>query len=299
MMQRMRLVHPDRLASIPTSTLATEKKEELKMPSKKNTSDDVQLAEFQDAFIRKQDKKKNLEEKNISDFAKKIKPLLAGNVSNMEEVLKAFSGDDQIVAQNILNILARIPRVSFNNNKLLIDGEAVKEDLVQIIKDMMQNNINGAESVIQVLRGKLNKNSGWEDDDDDDYSVPFARSFDETLIPYLAGEAGAKRKSSGKGSMRPPVHQSTPMPRQSTPMPPSGKKSPPYKLRQSAARANAAYGYAPEQLKQGVNHPKSRSLKVRRKLNKSASPSPRKLLQQLQAQEAKNNGSKAREWLGY
>ena len=298
MMQRMRLVHPDRLASIPASTLTTEGKEELKMPGKKNTSDDVQLAEFQDAFIRKQDKKKNLEEKNISDFAKKIKPLLAGNISNMEAVLKAFSGDDQIVAQNILNILARIPRVSFNNNKLLIDGEAVKEDLVQIIKDMMQNNINGAESVIQVLRGKMNKNSGWDEDDDDDYSVPFARSFDETLIPYLAGtESGAKRKLPKKGSMRPPVHQSTPMPRQPTPGPPSGKKSPPYKLRQSAARANAAYGYAPEQLK-GVNQPKSRS-KVRRKLNKSAEPSPRRLLQQLQAQEAKDNGGKAREWLGY
>ena len=54
-----------------------------------------------------------------------------------------------------------------------------------------------------------------------------------------------------------------------------------------------------KQLKQGVNHPKSRSLKVRRKLNKSVSPSPRKLLQQLQAQEAKNDGSKAIEWLGY
>ena len=286
----MRLVHPDRLVSPSTSDSGKQKEvQNYNIPGQKKSAD-VQLAELQDAFIRKQDRKKNQEERNMSDFAKKLKPLLAQNVSNMDEVLKAFTGNDQIVAQNILNILARIPRVSFSKNKLLIDGEAVKEDLVQIIKDMMQNNINGAESVIQVLRGKMNKNFGWEEDDDD-YSVPFARSFDETLIPYLAGtEAGAKRKTPGKGSMRPPVHQSTPMP-------PSGKKSPPYKLRQSAARANAAYGYALEQLK-SANKPKSKS-KARRKLNKSAEPSPRRLLQQLQAEEVKNDGAKAREWLGY
>ena len=81
-MQRMRLVHPDRLAST-TSTAASVKEKEVKMPNK-NLPDDVQLAEFQDAYIRKQDRKKNLEEKNMSDFAKKIKPLLAGNVANME-----------------------------------------------------------------------------------------------------------------------------------------------------------------------------------------------------------------------
>ena len=290
-MQKMRLVHPDRLvASTSTSTPAKEK-EELKMLGKKNVSDDVQLAEFQDAFIRKQDKKKNLEEKNMSDFAKKIKPLLAGNITNMEEVLKAFTGDEQIVAQNILNILARIPRVSFNNNKLLIDGEAVKDDLVQIIKEMMQNDVNGAESVIQILRGKLSGNSGRRRGTNDDSDMPFARSFDETLVPYLA--SGGFSNEAGASGFSLPVHQSTPMPSGK-----KSKKSPPYKLRATSLLRKDAV----EELKQNVNPIKPKPSKARRKLNKSqgASPSPRKALQKVLAQEAKKNGgNKPRDWLGY
>ena len=276
-MQRMRLVHPDRLVSPSTSNSGKEKDEQnYNIPSQKKSAD-VQLAELQDAFIRKQDKKKNQEERNMSDFAKKIKPLLAGNVANMEEVLKAFTGNDRIVAQNILNILARIPRVSLSNNKLLIDGEAVKEDLVQIIKEMMRNNVNGAESVVQILRGKAD--SSWQDDDDDDESMPFARSFDETLVPYLSTQAGIKSpmkgilKTPGK-ALPPPVHQSTPMP-------PPGKKSPPYKLRGSSLLNRSRINpIAP---------------KSRKKLNKSQTASPRKTLQKLQAQETKD----ARNRIGY
>ena len=148
-MEKMQLVPVDQAR---TANAAPEMFDKKPKESTSKEADDVLLARMQDAYIRKNDRKKILEQKNLEDFAKKVKPILSSNADNLQEVLKNFNGDEQALARTVLNIIARLPKVSLVKNQLFIDGQIYDADVTQMVKDIIKNKITGAESVLKLLR---------------------------------------------------------------------------------------------------------------------------------------------------
>ena len=67
-------------------------------------------------------------------------------------MLKQFPSTHQDQAQFVLSFLSRLPKVTLSSNHLMIDGQATKDSLVEIVMDIMRNDIKGVESLIQFLR---------------------------------------------------------------------------------------------------------------------------------------------------
>ena len=151
-MEKMRLVPVDQAQTADSASESTSKNP--KEPSS-NEADDVLLARMQDAYIRKNDRKKILEQQNLENFAKKVKPLLASNADNMQEVLKSFNGDEQALARTVLNIIVRLPKVSLVKNQLFIDGQIYDTDVTKMVKEIIKNKITGAESVLHRCNTKV------------------------------------------------------------------------------------------------------------------------------------------------
>ena len=98
-----------------------------------------------------------------------------------------------------MNILNRLPKVTFNTSQLLIDGNPLPDSLFQVVSDIMRNDIKGVENVIQKLRTS-----------DDDWDVPFD-SFSNTLRGYLQKDGSLEElKTENKSSFATPM-ASTPI----------------------------------------------------------------------------------------
>ena len=274
-MEKMRLVPVDQARSMDPASVDPLKK--AKSSSADGDGDDVVIAKMQDAFIRKNDRKKILEQKNLDDFAKKVKPILSSSADNFQEVLKSFNGDEQALARTILNIIARLPKVSLVKNQLFIDGQIYDADATQMVKDIIKNKITGAESVLQLLRGANDNELSGIPDDDNASMMSYDETFDETLIPYLAREGQATVMENVAGAQASPRRRgrkkkSGPSPiGASTPIRPKVRTSPLKTRRQRFAEA----------------------------VKKTKTVSPRDILQQLNAQGRKNGGKKPQQWVTY
>ena len=272
-MEKMRLVPVDQARSMDPASVDPLKKAK----SSSADGDDVVIAKMQDAFIRKNDRKKILEQKNLDDFAKKVKPILSSSADNFQEVLKSFNGDEQALARTILNIIARLPKVSLVKNQLFIDGQIYDADATQMVKDIIKNKITGAESVLQLLRGANDNELSGIPDDDNASMMSYDETFDETLIPYLAREGQATVMENVAGAQASPRRRgrkkkSGPSPiGASTPIRPKVRTSPLKTRRQRFAEA----------------------------VKKTKTVSPRDILQQLNAQGRKNGGKKPQQWVTY
>ena len=113
---------------------------------------DVKLAKFQDAYIRNRDGKDIKESRNWEQLSSRLKPILSSHQADLQELLKQFPSTHQDQAQFVLSFLSRLPKVTLSSNHLMIDGQAVKDSLVEIVMDIMRNDIKGVESLIQFLR---------------------------------------------------------------------------------------------------------------------------------------------------
>ena len=113
---------------------------------------DVKLAKFQDAYIRNRDGKDIRESRNWEQLSSRLKPILSSHQADLQEMLKQFPSTHQDQAQFVLSFLSRLPKVTLSSNHLMIDGQATKDSLVEIVMDIMRNDIKGVESLIQFLR---------------------------------------------------------------------------------------------------------------------------------------------------
>ena len=196
-----------------------------------------------------------------------MKPLLASNADNMQEVLKSFNGDEQALARTVLNIIVRLPKVSLVKNQLFIDGQIYDTDVTKMVKEIIKNKITGAESVLHLLRGANGNTSMMSYDD----------SFDETLIPYLARESQAEPfdEDEVRGTVRK-----------------RGRKNKSGPLRTSTP----ARPPAPPQPRSPL---KTRGQRLREAVKKTKTVSPRDVLQKIAATGRKNAGNKPQRWLTY
>ena len=145
-MRKMFLVNPDEYQSL--------KKTSLPQTLVSNDASDVKLAKYQDAFVRKRDAGKIKENQGWENLSTRLKPILSGPQSEMQEMLNQFPTDRQNNAQFILSILSRLPKVVLTPKRLLIDGVPMEDSMVDVIDDIMRNDVKGIESLIQVLRLK-------------------------------------------------------------------------------------------------------------------------------------------------
>ena len=113
---------------------------------------DVKVAKLQDAYIRKRDEKEVRENKNWEQLSSRLKPILSVHQAGLQELVKEFPETHQDQAQFLLTILSRLPKVTFSSKRLFIDGQPLKDDIIEIVNDMLNNGIHGVESLISFLR---------------------------------------------------------------------------------------------------------------------------------------------------
>ena len=117
---------------------------------------DVKLAKFQDAYIRNRDGKDIRESRNWEQLSSRLKPILSSHQADLQEMLKQFPSTHQDQAQFVLSFLSRLPKVTLSSNHLMIDGQATKDSLVEIVMNIMRINIRG--SMVQestILRNQV------------------------------------------------------------------------------------------------------------------------------------------------
>ena len=166
---------------------------------KKTEADDVKIAKLHDQMIRKKDASEIETEKKWNELGARLKPILSTAQVQRDEILNQFPAKFHAQASFILNILSRLPKVSFKDTQLLIDGEPLSDTLFQIVTDIIRNDIKGVESVIRKLRTS-----------EDDWDVPFD-SFSDTLRGYLQKDGTLEElQSKNKSSFGTPL-SSTPI----------------------------------------------------------------------------------------
>ena len=118
----------------------------------KKEASDVKMAKFQDSFIREQNAKKITEEQNWENVSSRLKPIFSSQQADVQKMLKSFPSNQQDQAKLVLNLLARLPKVSLSAEQLLVDGQPMTDSLTAIVRDIMRNDVRGVESLIQALR---------------------------------------------------------------------------------------------------------------------------------------------------
>ena len=130
---------------------AEEYKAMKKMGAEEEASD-VKLAKFQDSFIRKQDAKSIEDDQNWQRLSSRLKPIFSTQQEDIQEMLKPFPSRQREEAKLVLNLLARLPKVTLSKEQLLVDGQPMRDSLLTIVRDIMRNDVRGVESLIQALR---------------------------------------------------------------------------------------------------------------------------------------------------
>ena len=130
---------------------AEEYKAMKKMGAEEEASD-VKLAKFQDSFIRKQDAKRIEDDQNWQRLSSRLKPIFSTQREDIQEMLKPFPSGQREEAKLVLNLLARLPKVTLSKEQLLVDGQPMRDSLLTIVRDIMRNDVRGVESLIQALR---------------------------------------------------------------------------------------------------------------------------------------------------
>ena len=130
---------------------AEEYKAMKKMGAEEEASD-VKLAKFQDSFIRKQDAKRIEDDQNWQRLSSRLKPIFSTQREDIQEMLKPFPSRQREEAKLVLNLLARLPKVTLSKEQLLVDGQPMRDSLLTIVRDIMRNDVRGVESLIQALR---------------------------------------------------------------------------------------------------------------------------------------------------
>ena len=130
---------------------AEEYKAMKKMGAEEEASD-VKLAKFQDSFIRKQDAKRIEDDQNWQRLSSRLKPIFSTQQEDIQEMLKPFPSRQREEAKLVLNLLARLPKVTLSKEQLLVDGQPMRDSLLTIVRDIMRNDVRGVESLIQALR---------------------------------------------------------------------------------------------------------------------------------------------------
>ena len=118
----------------------------------KKEASDVKMAKFQDSFIREQNAKKITEEQNWENVSSRLKPIFSSQQADVQKMLKSFPSNQQDQAKSVLNLLARLPKVTLSAEQLLVDGQPMTDSLTAIVRDIMRNDVRGVESLIQALR---------------------------------------------------------------------------------------------------------------------------------------------------
>ena len=118
----------------------------------KKEASDVKMAKFQDSFIREQNAKKITEEQNWENVSSRLKPIFSSQHADVQKMLKSFPSNQQDQAKSVLNLLARLPKVTLSAEQLLVDGQPMTDSLTAIVRDIMRNDVRGVESLIQALR---------------------------------------------------------------------------------------------------------------------------------------------------
>ena len=141
----------DKMVLVPAEEYSAIKRKERDDTDASNEASDVKVAKFQDAFIRKQNAKKIREDENWERLSSRLRPIFASLDHN--EILKKIPSFQVENAKFVLNVLARLPKVTLSGDKLFIDGQPMGESLVTIVDDIVRNDVGGVESLIQSLRG--------------------------------------------------------------------------------------------------------------------------------------------------
>ena len=118
----------------------------------KKEASDVKMAKFHDSFIRQQNAKKITEDQNWENVSSRLKPIFSSQQADVQKMLKSFPSNQQDQAKLVLNLLARLPKVTLSTEQLLVDGQPMTDSLSAIVKDIMRNDVQGVESLIQALR---------------------------------------------------------------------------------------------------------------------------------------------------
>ena len=133
----------------------------------KMEADDVKIAKRHDAYVRQQNMEKIREDKDWSDLGARLKPILSSYSEENKEILSQFPANSQLQVQTILNIVTKLPRVAILDKKIAVDGRPMG-NVVDIVKDIMENGIRNVEGVIETLRGM--KRLKWHDEREGQYS---------------------------------------------------------------------------------------------------------------------------------
>ena len=120
----------------------------------KKDAPDIEEKKFYDNRLKKEARKKNRDEETNRKFNEKIKPLFALYNSDLEQVLKKINPGKKPQANFVLQVLTRLPKVSINQDRLMIDGEPMKEPASRIVTSIVDNGVTGTQSIIKAMQAK-------------------------------------------------------------------------------------------------------------------------------------------------
>ena len=144
-MEKMFLVNPEEYASM-------KKKQSQPSSSITHEANDIQLAKLQDAYVRKRDEKKIKENLQWDKLSSRLKPILSSSQGEIQGIIDQFPPDVQRWAKFIVTTLSRLPKVLVTPNRILIDGIPMKDSLLDIIDDILQNNVSDVDTLIRAMR---------------------------------------------------------------------------------------------------------------------------------------------------
>lgn len=143
---------------------------------------DVEMKKRNDQYVKSVAKEKNQADQEMEEFSKRLKPLLSLHTNSIEEIIKKIPSDKQEQASFLIQVLSRLPKVSIQRDRLMIDGEPLSTPASDIIKEMMSAGIGGTKNIINAMRykGKVRVEKSDEDNDSDD-SEAYHSLADEVL----------------------------------------------------------------------------------------------------------------------
>ena len=151
--------------------------------------DDVKIDKMHDEHVRQQDMRKIQEEKKWNTLTTRLKPLLGTYDEYTKEVLKSFPENHRKQAQFALLTLSKLPSVSLTENQLLVGGVPAKDNLRDIVRDVMRN-VSDVNDVIDNLRGR----GKYESDDEFESFSRVIGEFDPEET--VSGAVGIPKKES-------------------------------------------------------------------------------------------------------
>ena len=89
-MEKMILLPMDRYQSLTEGKQDTPKS---LLNSSKTEADDVKVAKFQEAFVKKETKRKNAQSTDLDDYIKKMKPILEASAREWETLIASFPSE--------------------------------------------------------------------------------------------------------------------------------------------------------------------------------------------------------------